>query len=204
MGWMLATSKNRIPPRVRNARCAREWNECLHGVGAAAPPPPFRSHRPGRNVGRAAHARGGNGDLRRGPGQASRAPSPGRPGHRGRPARCAVESPEFRQLVCLFGDYNPAGRLRVTFYKSAADLPPFEDYAMAGRTYRYFAKEVLYLPAFADRRPGQAGGRAGRVPNRPRWRANERRQPCRAAHARCGRGKAAHRGPRSRPTEPAP
>jgi len=44
----------------------------------------------------------------------------------------------------LFGDYNPAGRLPVTFYKSVADLPPFDDYAMAGRTYRYFTKEVLY------------------------------------------------------------
>jgi beta-glucosidase len=44
----------------------------------------------------------------------------------------------------LFGDYNPAGRLPVTFYKTADDLPPFDDYAMAGRTYRYFAKEVLY------------------------------------------------------------
>ena len=32
----------------------------------------------------------------------------------------------------------------MTFYKSVADLPPFDDYAMAGRTYRYFAKEVLY------------------------------------------------------------
>ncbi|HYG80090.1 MAG TPA: glycoside hydrolase family 3 C-terminal domain-containing protein, partial [Pyrinomonadaceae bacterium] len=38
----------------------------------------------------------------------------------------------------LFGDYNPAGRLPVTFYKSADDLPPFEAYGMQGRTYRYF------------------------------------------------------------------
>jgi len=44
----------------------------------------------------------------------------------------------------LFGDYNPAGRLPVTFYKSTEQLPPFEDYSMAGRTYRYFAGEVLY------------------------------------------------------------
>jgi beta-glucosidase len=44
----------------------------------------------------------------------------------------------------LFGDYNPAGRLPVTFYKSASDLPPFEDYAMKGRTYRYFAGTALY------------------------------------------------------------
>ncbi len=44
----------------------------------------------------------------------------------------------------LFGDYNPGGRLPVTFYKSVNDLPPFEDYTMAGRTYRYFQGEPLY------------------------------------------------------------
>jgi beta-glucosidase len=44
----------------------------------------------------------------------------------------------------LFGDYNPAGRLPVTFYKSVDDLPPFENYNMDGRTYRYFNGEVLY------------------------------------------------------------
>ncbi|UBM61222.1 glycoside hydrolase family 3 C-terminal domain-containing protein [Candidatus Sulfidibacterium hydrothermale] len=38
----------------------------------------------------------------------------------------------------LFGDYNPAGRLPVTFYKTVKDLPPFESYDMTGRTYRYF------------------------------------------------------------------
>jgi len=44
----------------------------------------------------------------------------------------------------LFGDYNPAGRLPVTFYKSVEDLPPFEDYQMEGRTYRYFREEPLF------------------------------------------------------------
>ncbi|HVS96800.1 MAG TPA: glycoside hydrolase family 3 C-terminal domain-containing protein [Puia sp.] len=44
----------------------------------------------------------------------------------------------------LFGDYNPAGRLPVTFYHSLKDLPDFGDYAMAGRTYRYFKGDVLY------------------------------------------------------------
>ena len=44
----------------------------------------------------------------------------------------------------LFGDYNPSGKLPVTFYKSVTDLPPFEDYHMKGRTYRYFDGEVLY------------------------------------------------------------
>lgn len=44
----------------------------------------------------------------------------------------------------LFGDYNPSGRLPVTFYRSDADLPSFEDYSMANRTYRYFKGEPLY------------------------------------------------------------
>ena len=44
----------------------------------------------------------------------------------------------------LFGVYNPAGRLPVTFYRSEEQLPPFEDYAMAGHTYRYFEGEPLY------------------------------------------------------------
>ena len=38
----------------------------------------------------------------------------------------------------LFGDYNPAGRLPVTFYASTSQLPDFTDYNMEGRTYRYF------------------------------------------------------------------
>ncbi|MGB8645552.1 MAG: glycoside hydrolase family 3 C-terminal domain-containing protein [Anaerolineae bacterium] len=44
----------------------------------------------------------------------------------------------------LFGDYNPAGRLPVTFYQSVDQLPPFEDYRMAGRTYRYMTDKPLY------------------------------------------------------------
>lgn len=44
----------------------------------------------------------------------------------------------------LFGDYNPGGRLPVTFYKSVDQLPDFEDYSMKGRTYRYFTQEPLY------------------------------------------------------------
>ncbi|MEE4213742.1 MAG: glycoside hydrolase family 3 C-terminal domain-containing protein, partial [Bacteroidales bacterium] len=44
----------------------------------------------------------------------------------------------------LFGDYNPAGRLPVTWYKSVDQLPPFEDYDMEGRTYRYLRDEPLY------------------------------------------------------------
>ena len=44
----------------------------------------------------------------------------------------------------IFGDFNPAGRLPITFYKSEEDLPLFDDYSMKGRTYRYFEKEPLY------------------------------------------------------------
>ncbi len=44
----------------------------------------------------------------------------------------------------LFGDYNPAGRLPVTYYKSVEQLPPFEEYDMTNRTYRYFNGEPLY------------------------------------------------------------
>ncbi|EHQ27980.1 glycoside hydrolase family 3 C-terminal domain-containing protein [Mucilaginibacter paludis] len=44
----------------------------------------------------------------------------------------------------LFGDYNPAGRLPVTFYGSDKDLPSFTDYSMDNRTYRYFKGKPLY------------------------------------------------------------
>lgn len=44
----------------------------------------------------------------------------------------------------LFGDYNPAGRLPVTFYKHTSQLPDFEDYSMKGRTYRYMKQEPLF------------------------------------------------------------
>src|SRR5207248_7379038 len=44
----------------------------------------------------------------------------------------------------LFGDYNPAGRLPVTFYQSAEQLPAFTDYTMKGRTYRFFHGEPLF------------------------------------------------------------
>lgn len=45
----------------------------------------------------------------------------------------------------LFGDYNPAGRLPLTYYKSIDDLPAFDDYDVTkGRTYKYFQGEPLY------------------------------------------------------------
>jgi len=44
----------------------------------------------------------------------------------------------------LFGDYNPGGRLPVTFYTADQKMPAFDDYAMEGRTYRYFRGTPLY------------------------------------------------------------
>ncbi len=44
----------------------------------------------------------------------------------------------------LWGDYNPAGRLPVTFYKSIDQLGDFQDYSMKGRTYRYMQQEPVY------------------------------------------------------------
>jgi len=44
----------------------------------------------------------------------------------------------------LFGDYNPAGRLPLTYYRSVNDLPDFKNYYMQGRTYRYFTGSPLF------------------------------------------------------------
>ena len=44
----------------------------------------------------------------------------------------------------LFGDVSPSGKLPVTFYHSAEELPDFKDYSMKNRTYRYFTGEPLY------------------------------------------------------------
>ena len=44
----------------------------------------------------------------------------------------------------LFGDYNPNGKLPVTFYRSNNDLPDFLDYSMKNRTYRYFTGVPQY------------------------------------------------------------
>lgn len=43
----------------------------------------------------------------------------------------------------LFGDYNPAGKLPITFYKNLGQLPDFEDYSMMGRTYRYMSDPLF-------------------------------------------------------------
>lgn len=44
----------------------------------------------------------------------------------------------------LFGDYNPSGKLPITFYKNIDQLPDFEEYDMKGRTYRYLQESPLY------------------------------------------------------------
>ena len=44
----------------------------------------------------------------------------------------------------LVGDYNPGGKLPVTFYRSNDDLPDFMDYSMKNRTYRYFTGQPQY------------------------------------------------------------
>ena len=44
----------------------------------------------------------------------------------------------------LFGDFNPCGKLPVTFYADDSQLPDFDDYAMTGRTYRFFTGTPLY------------------------------------------------------------
>ncbi|MCQ2203541.1 MAG: glycoside hydrolase family 3 C-terminal domain-containing protein [Bacteroidales bacterium] len=44
----------------------------------------------------------------------------------------------------IFGDFNPSGKLPVTFYASNNDLPDFLDYSMENRTYRYFKGVPLY------------------------------------------------------------
>ncbi len=44
----------------------------------------------------------------------------------------------------LFGDYNPSGKLPITFYSSTDELPDFLDYSMANRTYRYYRGTPLY------------------------------------------------------------
>jgi beta-glucosidase len=44
----------------------------------------------------------------------------------------------------LLGDYNPCGKLPVTFYCGDGQLPDYEDYAMTGRTYRFMKEKPLY------------------------------------------------------------
>ena len=48
----------------------------------------------------------------------------------------------------IFGDYNPSGKLPITFYRSVDDLPDFLDYTMQNRTYRYFTGKPLWQFGF--------------------------------------------------------
>jgi beta-glucosidase len=43
----------------------------------------------------------------------------------------------------LFGDYNPSGKLPITFYRNMQQLPDFEDYSMRGRTYRFMSDPLF-------------------------------------------------------------
>lgn len=44
----------------------------------------------------------------------------------------------------LFGQYNPSGKLPVTFYKNVEQIPDFESYSMKGRTYRFMTEKPLF------------------------------------------------------------
>ena len=47
-------------------------------------------------------------------------------------------------VEALYGEFNPSGKLPVTFYRSVAQLPEVEDYNMEGHTYRYFRGTPLF------------------------------------------------------------
>ena len=44
----------------------------------------------------------------------------------------------------LYGNFNPIGRLPITFYRSTEQLPGYENYEMKGRTYRYMTDAPLW------------------------------------------------------------
>lgn len=67
----------------------------------------------------------------------------------------------------LFGDYNPSGKLPVTFYKSTEQLPEFTNYSMENRTYRYFKGEPQYAfgygLSYTDFKFGEASLSSGSI-----------------------------------------
>lgn len=66
----------------------------------------------------------------------------------------------------LYGDYNPSGKLPVTFYRNSSQLPDFEDYSMKGRTYRYFNNPLFafgYGKSYTDFVIGEASLSASQI-----------------------------------------
>ena len=59
-------------------------------------------------------------------------------------SRTVLHVPEARVPDVLYGDYNPSGKLPVTFYASDSQLPDYEDYGMPGHTYRFLKEKPLF------------------------------------------------------------
>ena len=73
----------------------------------------------------------------------------------------------------LFGDYNPGGKLPVTFYRSTSDLPDFLDYSMKNRTYRYFTGQPQYAFGYGLSYTTFRVGKAKTVINKKKLKAGQ-------------------------------